>query len=123
MSYIVLYKRCARAKMSLSRAKNIFMAANINSIVILMFMQKATLFFKELDVCKQSVKQYHTMLFLSLLTLVIVVSKVIKSSIAACDDEVEHLDIPYSTVSIIAMYNPMWTIIPSKYVPLPPLAL
>ncbi len=27
--------RCARAKMSLSRAKNIFMPANINSIVIL----------------------------------------------------------------------------------------
>ena len=28
---------CARAKMSLSRAKNIFMPANINSIVILYF--------------------------------------------------------------------------------------
>ncbi len=29
--------RCARAKMSLSRAKNIFMPANINSIVLLYF--------------------------------------------------------------------------------------
>ena len=29
--------RYARAKMSLSRAKNIFMPANINSIVILLF--------------------------------------------------------------------------------------
>ena len=37
---LIFSPRCARAKMSLSRAKNIFMPANINSIVILYIMQR-----------------------------------------------------------------------------------
>ena len=52
--------RHARAKMILSRAKNIFMPANVNSIVILM--KKRYVIFINIDFAEKKVKNFLTLI-------------------------------------------------------------